>query len=286
MRVWRVLHFVTLHCFCEIFRNIIKLSKICNNNHFRFLEPGPLNPDALTILPQFLAVTITVLKCSACFDWSIAGVYPLRYPVVHDVAPPSPILLPSAIGTAMDIGIKVVGARNKFGLVPKKDSLVNGKENLIADAGLMMGRSFRVGWGPGFVLVHSGTPLGKQQTKPASTTQPSMTGDFLTALRPSSSEGSPPFGVTLEKLHVASHYNQGRSDTVLVGSFHSICCHSIFSPCIWCIHTVQLKGKLPPSQARYVSFLARRFSFLARRFSFLSIRFSFLAKTCQPSKNC
>lgn len=151
--------------------------------------------------------------------------YPLRYPVVHDVtpaAPPSPILLPSAIGTAMDIGIKVVGARNQFGLVPKKASLVDGKENLIADAGLMMGRSFRVGWGPGFVLVHSGTPLGKQETKPAAPTQPSLAGDFLSMkLRPSSSEGSPPFGVTMEKLNVASHDTRGPSDAVLVGSFHS-----------------------------------------------------------------
>ncbi|XP_078371007.1 nuclear pore complex protein Nup98-Nup96-like isoform X3 [Oculina patagonica] len=147
------------------------------------------------------------------------GVYPLRYPGVHDItpaAPSSPIMLPSAIGTAMDIGIKVVGARNQFGLVPKKDSLVNGKENLIADAGLMMGRSFRVGWGPGFVLVHSGTPLGKQQTKPAATTHSSLPGDFLTPkLRPTSSEGSPSFGVTLEKLNVDSHFTHGSSDTLL-----------------------------------------------------------------------
>lgn len=149
-----------------------------------------------------------------------SGVYPLRHPVVHDItqaAPSSPIMLPSAIGTAMDIGIKVVGARNQFGLVPKKDSLVSGKENLIADAGLMMGRSFRVGWGPGFVLVHSGTPLGKQQPKPAPTTQPSLAGDFLTPkLRSSGSEGPPAFGVTIEKLNVASHFTQGSSDTVLV----------------------------------------------------------------------
>lgn len=152
--------------------------------------------------------------------------YPLRHPLVHDVtpaAPSSPMMLPSSIGSAMDIGIKVVGARNQFGLVPKKDSLVSGKENLIADAGLMTGRSFRVGWGPGFVLVHSGTPLGKRETKPAPTTQPSLAGDFLTPkLRPSSSEGSPSFGVTLEKLNVASISNDGISDAVLVSSSHSV----------------------------------------------------------------
>lgn len=150
----------------------------------------------------------------------LTGVYPLRHPVVHDIspaAPPSPMLLPSAIGTAMDIGIKVVGARNQFGLVPKEDSLVNNKENLVGDAGLMMGRSFRVGWGPGFVLVHSGTPLGKQEKPPAApATHTSLMGDFLTSKpRPSSSDGAPAFGVTIEKLNVASHFSHG-SDTVLV----------------------------------------------------------------------
>lgn len=133
------------------------------------------------------------------------------------------MMLPSSIGSAMDIGIKVVGARNQFGLVSKKDSLVNGKENLIADAGLMMGRSFRVGWGPGFVLVHSGTPLGKQKTKPAPTTQPSLAGDFLTPkIRPGSSEGSPSFGVTLEKINVATISDDGTSDTILVSSLNSV----------------------------------------------------------------
>jgi len=139
------------------------------------------------------------------------------------------MMLPSSIGSAMDIGIKVVGARNQFGLVPKKDSLVNGKENLIADAGLMMGRAFRVGWGPGFVLVHSGTPLGRRSTKPTPTTQPSLAGDFLTPKpRPSSSEGSPSFGVTLEKLNVTSISNDGISEAALVSSSHLV-----FSPCIW-----------------------------------------------------
>ena len=140
--------------------------------------------------------------------------------MVHDItpaAPPSPMLLPTAIGTAMDIGIKVVGARSQFGLVPKEDSLVNRKENLVGDAGLMMGRSFRVGWGPGFVLVHSGTPLGKREKQPtAPSTQSSFVVDFLAPKpRPSRSEGAPAFGVTLEKLNVASHFSLG-SDTVLV----------------------------------------------------------------------
>ena len=140
--------------------------------------------------------------------------YPLRRPRhgVLPAAPPSPMLLPSAVGTALDVGIKVVGARNQFGLVPKEESLVEGREHLVGDSGLVMGRSFRVGWGPGFVLVHSGTPLGAPGRKPVATTQSLLTGDFL---MPKPREGVPPFGVVLEKLDVTSRFSQN-SDVVLV----------------------------------------------------------------------
>ncbi|XP_015778613.1 PREDICTED: nuclear pore complex protein Nup98-Nup96-like, partial [Acropora digitifera] len=145
------------------------------------------------------------------------GVYPLRQPLARDTTPtasPSPMLLPSAIGTALDVGIKVVGARNQFGLVPKEDSLVNHKENLVGDVGLMMGRSFRVGWGPGFVLVHCGAPLGshkKISDNPAS--QTTRIGGLLSP-RPKPNSSASAFSVTVEKLHVASHFSQGK-DVVL-----------------------------------------------------------------------
>ena len=125
------------------------------------------------------------------------------------------MLLPSAIGTALDVGIKVVGARNQFGLVPKEDSLVNHKENLVGDVGLMMGRSFRVGWGPGFVLVHCGAPLGSHKKisgNPAS--QTTRIGGLLSP-RPKPNSSASAFSVTVEKLHVASHFSQGK-DVVLV----------------------------------------------------------------------
>ena len=148
----------------------------------------------------------------------LIGVYPLRQSLVRDITPtasPSPMLLPSAIGTAMDVGIRVIGARNRFGLVPKEDSLVNHKENLVGDIGLMMGRSFRVGWGPGFVLVHCGSPLGSHKKisgNPAS--QTTRIGGLLSP-RPKPSHSASAFSVTIEKLQVASHFNQGK-DVVLV----------------------------------------------------------------------
>ncbi|XP_006894942.2 nuclear pore complex protein NUP96 [Amborella trichopoda] len=46
-----------------------------------------------------------------------------------------------------------------FKLDPKHETPIGTRSNIIADAGLFMGRSFRVGWGPNGLLVHSGTPI-------------------------------------------------------------------------------------------------------------------------------
>ena len=168
-------------------------------------------------LLSILVIIIGQKRVNLLF-WYLIGVYPLRQALVRDTTPtasPSPMLLPSAIGTALDVGIKVVGARNQFGLVPKEDSLVNHKENLVGDVGLMMGRSFRVGWGPGFVLVHCGAPLGSHKKisgNPAS--QTTRIGGLLSP-RPKPNSSASAFSVTVEKLHVASHFSQGK-DVVLV----------------------------------------------------------------------
>ena len=50
-------------------------------------------------------------------------------------------------------------------VVPLSESVVNKKQNFLADAALVMGRSFRVGWGPNWTLVHSGKAVGKAKTK-------------------------------------------------------------------------------------------------------------------------
>lgn len=130
------------------------------------------------------------------------------------------MLMPSAIGSAFDVGVKVVGACRQRALVAKDDSLVDMRENLIADAGLMMGRSFRVGWGPGFVLVHSGNPMGERTSKPMLTTQQSSIGrDFLIPKsKPSveTGEGNVAFGVTVEMLNILQH-SKPDSDVIVVG---------------------------------------------------------------------
>lgn len=41
---------------------------------------------------------------------------------------------------------------------------MNGMEGYVIDAGLALGRSFRVGWGPGGTLVHLGSLCGPSST--------------------------------------------------------------------------------------------------------------------------
>uniref|UniRef100_A0A8C6U9S7 Nuclear pore complex protein Nup98-Nup96 n=1 Tax=Neogobius melanostomus TaxID=47308 RepID=A0A8C6U9S7_9GOBI len=54
------------------------------------------------------------------------------------------------------LSIRTVGARRLDGPVPLKESVTYNKCALLMDAGLFQGRSFRVGWGPAWTLVHSG----------------------------------------------------------------------------------------------------------------------------------
>lgn len=69
-----------------------------------------------------------------------------------------------------EVTLRTVGARRLGGPVPMATSVTLGKGRLLMDAALYMGRSFRVGWGPNWTLVHCGKPLvmsedSKDQTK-------------------------------------------------------------------------------------------------------------------------
>lgn len=78
-------------------------------------------------------------------------VTPRRQPTVLPSRQPS-VSMPHSIPTAM----KTIWP------VPLKKSLTHKKQNLLVDAGLMMGRSFRVGWGPNWTLVHSGSEISER----------------------------------------------------------------------------------------------------------------------------
>uniref|UniRef100_A0A3B4AT94 Nuclear pore complex protein Nup98-Nup96 n=1 Tax=Periophthalmus magnuspinnatus TaxID=409849 RepID=A0A3B4AT94_9GOBI len=82
------------------------------------------------------------------------------------LAPPSLPSLPSITSLASrpqeNLKIRTVGARRLGGPVPLKESVTYSKGSLLMDAGLFHGRSFRVGWGPGWTLVHSGQTLSAE----------------------------------------------------------------------------------------------------------------------------
>ena len=55
----------------------------------------------------------------------------------------------------------LMAKRDLLVLVPAKDSISTSKERALSDHGLFLGRSFRVGWGPNWTLVHSGKQVSE-----------------------------------------------------------------------------------------------------------------------------
>lgn len=85
------------------------------------------------------------------------------------------ILLPPPVP---EVTLKTVGARRLGGPVPLKNSITQGKGRLLMDSALYMGRSFRVGWGPNWMLVHCGDSLSTEPDSKGQTTD-SMGFGFL-----------------------------------------------------------------------------------------------------------
>ncbi|XP_036443331.1 nuclear pore complex protein Nup98-Nup96 [Colossoma macropomum] len=87
----------------------------------------------------------------------------LSKPAVSDTPWPSlgpSFLLPPPVP---EVTLRTVGARRLEGPVSRECSVTLGKGRLLMDAALYMGRSFRVGWGPNWTLVHCGDPLSTAQ---------------------------------------------------------------------------------------------------------------------------
>ncbi|KAK3891422.1 hypothetical protein Pcinc_004721 [Petrolisthes cinctipes] len=96
--------------------------------------------------------------------------------------------------------------------VPLPTSLMAGIHHCMADMGAFMGRSFRVGWGPGWKLAHTGPSLshslGQEQIEEAPT-QPSPSapsflflGSFASQPKAMPSTEGPRYKLQMEKLHM------------------------------------------------------------------------------------
>lgn len=94
---------------------------------------------------------------SSRLHWSGSG----RTTPTFSHTPGGPIDKPSSLPhpavSSMQAQAAVIMAKHNLSLlVPPSKSLVSDKTSNVADAGLMIGRSFRVGWGPNWTLAHSG----------------------------------------------------------------------------------------------------------------------------------
>ncbi|XP_068236847.1 nuclear pore complex protein Nup98-Nup96-like isoform X2 [Palaemon carinicauda] len=82
-------------------------------------------------------------------------------------------LLPSGKDFGQEAGH--VPPQHQTASVPLASSLMSGKDQFLSDMGAFMGRSFRVGWGPGWTLVHAGKELAS--LKVPEETETEMTDD-------------------------------------------------------------------------------------------------------------
>jgi len=90
-------------------------------------------------------------------------------------------------------------------LVPARDCLQIGKERCLADHALFLGRSFRVGWGPNWTLVHSGNQVGPSSSSSSSSSARMKSGHGSMFSQPLSGfspgmKGSLPIRVVVEKF--------------------------------------------------------------------------------------
>ncbi|XP_062261704.1 nuclear pore complex protein Nup98-Nup96 isoform X7 [Platichthys flesus] len=98
--------------------------------------------------------------------------------------------------------IRTVGVRRLGGPVPLKESVTLGKGKLMMDVGLFKGRSFRVGWGPGWMLAHCGERLSSPGSKQLDHKDLSSKTDFSFLPKPARNKPlvESPYKVTLEQL--------------------------------------------------------------------------------------
>ena len=87
-------------------------------------------------------------------------------------------------------------------LVPLEKSIMQGKQRCIADMGLFLGRSFRVGWGPNWTLAHSGTQISVESHSDSTSLRPRFTPLIATDRERSISENQP-LRVVIEKVYVS-----------------------------------------------------------------------------------
>ncbi|XP_061752896.1 nuclear pore complex protein Nup98-Nup96 isoform X3 [Nerophis ophidion] len=113
--------------------------------------------------------------------------------------------------------VRTVGVRRLGGPVPIEKSITQGKGSLLMDAGLFAGRSFRVGWGPGWMLAHCGHSLSSPPGKQLHQQDLMAKMDFSFLPKPARNKPltESPYKVFLEQLEAPGEDSQEESHEVL-----------------------------------------------------------------------
>ena len=93
--------------------------------------------------------------------------------------------------------LSVVSAQRCLMPLPAEQSITSGKLHVVSDAGLMFGRSFRVGWGHGWKLAHAGATVSSTST-PAT-----VTGSRLMSGVSKATPSQQAYSVHIEQLHAS-----------------------------------------------------------------------------------
>ncbi|XP_071536079.1 nuclear pore complex protein Nup98-Nup96-like [Panulirus ornatus] len=147
-------------------------------------------------------------------------------------------VLPSGCDVGREVGH--IPPQHQTTIIPLASSLMDGLDHCLSDMGAFMGRSFRVGWGPGWKLVHAGSLLVPSamdeddeagglnmivnEPPPAFLCMGSLTTETKTA----ASTDSPKYNLIVEKLHtVQPQYLI--SSTLSEASLNCVLEHSILN---------------------------------------------------------
>ncbi|XP_068187416.1 nuclear pore complex protein Nup98-Nup96 [Antennarius striatus] len=149
------------------------------------LSESPRPPPPPLLHPPMYRTSPSPAELPRSSHWAVPG--------------PSSFMLPSQ---TPEPSIRTVGVRRLGGPVPLKQSVTLGKGNLLMDAGLFASRSFRVGWGPGWMLAHCGQRLSALSSKDSE--HQVLTGKTEFNFLPKPTRSKPlretPYKVVLEQL--------------------------------------------------------------------------------------
>ncbi|XP_048773367.2 nuclear pore complex protein Nup98-Nup96-like isoform X2 [Ostrea edulis] len=113
-----------------------------------------------------------------------------------------------------DLPRRIVGSRIPRPIPDFQESAMYDKQDVIVDAALFHGRSFRVGWGPGWTLVHPGVTIAEQVTDAEETSFSVLSSSRKKKVGPIH------WNVLVEKLDVTSYFKP--EDPVVVGNHEEL----------------------------------------------------------------